>query len=394
MQRLADLAVRFGANVQKGQVVTIGAHLGQEELARAIAASAYRAGAQFVDVTYFDPYIKRARIEHADDDTLDYVPPWLGERMLELGRMHAARISLTGPTSPGALDGLDPARAGRDQLPFLKEAMIVIGERQVSWTVVPCPNPIWAKMVYPELDDAEALAKLWQDVAYVCRLDEPDPIAAWEERFAALGENAAALNAHEFDAVHLEGPGTDLTIGLLPGSRWMMGTMETVQGLRHAPNLPTEEIFTAPDPERAEGTIRSTRPLVLTDGTIIRGLEVSFEGGRAVQVDAEDGAEVMRGRVAMDDGAAHLGEVALVDREGRVGSIGRVFYDTLLDENAVTHIALGDAILDAIADADKPRANRSAIHIDFMVGGDEVAVTGITREGERVPVLRGGSWQV
>jgi aminopeptidase len=252
----------------------------------------------------------------------------------------------------------------------------------------------WAQLVFPGLPPEEALDLLWEQVAHVCRLDEPDPVAAWSERAAALTVAAERLNERRFDALHYEGPGTDLTIGLLPSSTFHAALDTTVDGIVHLANLPTEEVYATPDPKRADGHVRSTKPLVLSDGTIIRGLEVRFEGGRAVQIDAEQGAAVMRGRAAFDEGAARLGEVALVDRKGRIGKLGTVFYDTLLDENAASHIALGDGFNDGLVGEDKERRNRSAIHIDFMIGSDDLAVTGITREGERVPVLRGGSWQL
>ncbi len=392
--RLAELAVAVGANVQPGQIVSVSADHGQHELARAVAEAAYRRGASFVDVVYFDPYVKRARIAYAPEETLSFVPPWFGQRLLALGEARAARISLSGPTTTGLLHDLDPDRAGRDQLPFLKEILTVIADRTTNWTVVPCPTEPWAQLVYPDLPGAEALDRLWLDVARVCRLDEPDPVAAWNERADALGDVAARLNALQLDAVQLEGPGTDVTIGLLPSSIFHAARDETVGGITHLANLPTEEVYTTPDPERVEGRVRSTKPLVLADGTIIRGLEIRFEGGRAVQIDAEQGAGVMRGRAAFDEGAARLGEVALVDRESRIGQLGTVFYDTLLDENAASHIALGDGFDLGLSEEDRGRRNRSGIHIDFMVGSDEVTVTGIARDGRRVPLLVGGAWQV
>ena len=303
LERLADLAVAVGANVQPGQIVTVGADHGQYELARAIAESAYKRGARFVDVQYFDPYVKRARIAHAPDETLDFVPSWFSQRMLALGEERAARISLAGPTATGLLDDLDPERAGRDQLPFVKEILTVISDRTTNWTVVPCPSEPWAQLVYPNLPPKPALDRLWNEVAHVCRLDEPDPIAAWNGRADALAAAAERLNDHCFDALHFEGPGTDLTIGLLPSSSFHAARDETVDGIVHLANLPTEEVFATPDPERTDGRVRSTKPLVLADGTIIRGLEVRFEGGRAVEIDAEQGAVLMRGRTAFDDGA-------------------------------------------------------------------------------------------
>jgi aminopeptidase len=394
LARLADMAVVLGANVQPGQIVTVGADHGQYELARAIAESAYKHGASFVDVQYFDPYVKRARIAYAAEETLTFVPSWYSHRMLALGEEGAARISLSGPTTTGLLDELDPERAGRDQLPFVKEILKVINDRRTNWTVVPCPTEPWARLVHPELPPEEALDRLWEEVTHVLRLDEPDPFAAWNERAGALAIAAERLNERRFDALYFEGPGTDLTIGLLPTSTFHAARDETVGGIVHLANLPTEEVYATPDPLRADGTVQSTKPLVLADGTIIRGLQVTFEGGRAVEIDAEQGAGVMRGRSAFDDGAARLGEVALVDREGRIGRLGTVFYDTLLDENAASHIALGDGSDEGLSEEDRVRRNRSSIHIDFMIGGNEVAVTGITRGGERVPVLRGGAWQI
>jgi aminopeptidase len=392
--RLAELAVDVGANVQPGQIVTVSADLGMEEVVREVVATAYRRGAKFVDVTYFDPRVKRARIERADGDSLTFVPPWYGERVRELGRCHSARVVVTAPSDPDALRGLDPERLGRDQLPALSEWMEVLADRTVNWTIVPYPTLAWARLVYPELDDREALEQLTRDVVHVCRLDEPDPASAWRMRAEELSAVGKRLDALGLDALHFEGPGTDLRIGLLPSSTWIGAMSTTVEGLEHLPNVPTEEVFTTPDPERADGVVRSTRPLVLVDGSLVRGLQVRFEGGRAVEIGAEEGVEVMRVRTARDEGATRLGEVALVDRESRIGRIGRVFYETLLDENATSHIALGSAYEEAVAGDDLPRINRSGIHIDFMLGADDVDVTGVTRGGERVPLLRGGAWQI
>jgi aminopeptidase len=392
--RLAELAVGVGANVQPGQIVTVTADLGMEEVVREVVATAYRRGARFVDVTYFDPRVKRARIERADAETLGFVPPWYGARVRELGRCHSARVVVTAPSDPDALSGLDPERLGRDQLPALAEWMDVLGDRTVNWTIVPYPTMTWAQLVYPELDDEAALEQLHRNIVHVCRLDEADPAAAWRSRTDELSAVGARLTALRLDALHFEGPGTDLTIGLLPSSAWLGAMSTTIDGLEHLPNVPTEEVFTTPDPERAEGVVRSTKPLVLVDGTLVRGLELRFEGGRAVEIEAEEGVEVMRVRTARDEGASRLGEVALVDRESRIGQLGRVFYETLLDENATSHIALGSAYEEALDETDVPRANRSGIHIDFMVGGDDVDVTGITHGGERIPLLRGGAWQI
>ena len=391
--QLAELAVTVGANVQEGQIVTVGATIGQEEMAREVAAAAYRQGARFVDVTYFDPYAKRARVEHAREETLDFVPSWYGERMLELGRERAARISLAGPAPPDALAGLDPRRAGRDQLPFIKEVLTVINERLVNWTVVPAPTADWALLAYPGVGPAEALERLWREVTHVCRLDEPDPVAAWAARIAELEGVAGRLGRAQLDALHFESAGTDLVVGLFPDARWQTAREETVDGIVHVANVPSEEVFTTPDPDRTEGVVRSTRPLALFDGPVVRGLEVRFEGGRAVEITAEEGQEILRGRAALDDGAARLGEVALVDGNSRIGRLGTTFLETLLDENAVSHIALGDGDASLVRREDRPRVNESSTHIDFMIGGDDVDVTGIGRDGSRIPLLQRGTWQ-
>jgi len=393
LERFADLVVGFAANVQPGQVVAVGSEPGKEPLTRAVADAAYHAGAKFVDVQYFDLHVKRSRILHAAEDTLDYVPSWYGDRILALGDQRCARIGLSGSVAPGLLDGLDPARAGRDQLPSVRETGIVVNAATTNWTIVPCPTVGWAQQVYPDLDPDAALARLWEQVVHVCRLDEDDPVAAWTARLDDLITAANRLTARRFSELHLEGPGTDLHVGLLPTSTWICASFDTVDGIRHMPNLPSEEVFSAPDPQRVDGVVAATKPLDV-GGTIVEGLRVRFEGGRAVQVDAEANADALRARVALDEGAARLGEIALVDREGRIGPLDTVFYDTLLDENAATHVALGNAYAFCAEDEDKPRLNTSAIHIDFMIGSSEVAVTGVTDAGERVPVLRDGSWQL
>jgi aminopeptidase len=393
LERFADLIVTFAANVQPGQVVAISTEPGKLDLTRAVADSAYRAGAKFVDVQMFDLHVKRSRILHAAEDTLDYVPPWYGERVLALGELRAARVGLTGPSMPGLLNDLDPARAGRDQLPFLRESAHVVNARTTNWTAVPCPTQPWAELVFPDDEPDRALERLWEQVEHICRLDEADPVAAWRRRQDVLSGVAERLTARGFDTLHFEGPGTDLRVGLLPTSRWISARFQTIDGIEHMPNLPSEEIFTTPDPQRVDGTVRSTKPLV-AGGTIIRGLRARFEDGRAVSIEADEGGELLANYAARDAGAARLGEVALVDGEGRIGPLDTVFYDTLIDENAASHIALGSAYEFTVGAQDVERINRSQIHVDFMIGSPEVDVTGVTGDGERVPVLRGGAWQI
>jgi aminopeptidase len=394
VRALADLTVRFGANLQPGQVMAISSEPGKEPLARAIADTAYAHGALFVDLSVFDVHLKRSRALHAAPDTLSYVPPWLGHRAVELGEHHCARVALTGPVDPWLMDDVDPGLIGLDMLPALAESVKLIEARTTNWTACPCPTEGWATAVYPDLEPAQALARLWRDIAHICRLDEPDPVAAWQERLAKLSTIAERLDALRLDAVRFDGPGTELTVGLFTSSHWSAAHFETVDGIVHAPNIPTEEVFTTPDPTRVDGLVTSTTPLH-TSGTTITGLRVEFEGGRAVSIEADRGAEVLRTLSRHDDNAARLGEVALVDRDGRIGPLGTVFYDTLIDENAASHIALGQAYETAVTDpGQRELVNRSGIHIDFMIGSDDVAVTGLRSNGDEVPLLRAGAWQI
>jgi aminopeptidase len=391
--KVAELAV-FGANVQPGQLVAVTSYIGKERLTRRIARAAYLRGARYVDVVYFDQWVKRERIAHAAGETLEYVPPWMSERLRQLSEDHAARVTLSGPHAPTALQGLDPARAGRDLLPYLPETGEVVNKRTTNWCIVPAPTPSWAAAVYPDLEGEDAFERLWEAVAHICRLDADDPTVAWSERISTLKANADRLTERRFDAIRLHGSGTDLTVGLLPSSSWQAGDMETVDGLRHFPNLPTEEVFTTPDPARVDGHVSATMPLELF-GMVISGIRVGFSEGRAVKIDAVEGAEALRAAAAKDEGAARLGELALVDNEGRIGPLRTVFLDTLIDENAATHIALGNGYEHAVEDrADKARTNRSRVHVDFMIGSPELAVDGITRDGNVVPVLRESRWQI
>jgi aminopeptidase len=393
LERLADLLVGFGANLQPGQILGVTAHLGMEDAARAVARAAYKRGAKYVDVFWWDPLIKRERLLHADEDTLDYVPPWIGRRLEWLSAEHAARLTFSG-TSSAPFDDVDPARMGRDILPYVSEVPKVVNDQTTNWTAGPYPNVDWAQRVHPGLEPDEALDKLWDQIVHILRLDTDDPSAAWLERMRTIVASAERLTERRFDSIHLQGPGTDLTIGLLPSSKWLGADFQTVDGLTHHPNLPTEEVFTTPDPERVDGHVTATMPLEL-HGSNMEGIRIEFEGGRAVKADADIGADALRATIAKDDGAARLGELALVDKEGRIGPLQTVFYDTLIDENAASHIALGNAYTFPVEDeADRERVNRSGVHVDFMIGSNEVDVDGITRDGERVPVLRDGSWQI
>ncbi|HTP22858.1 MAG TPA: aminopeptidase [Solirubrobacteraceae bacterium] len=394
LEAFVELTVGFGANVQPGQVVGIDAETGLEPYARAVADAAYKRGAKFVDVWYFDPHVKHSRLKYADRETLSYVPPWIGQRLLDLGELHGARIWLYGDTEPHLMEDVDPSLLGLDILPRRAEGAVVVSNRSTNWTVVPVVTPGWAHTVYPDLPTEAAYEKLWETIADVCRLTEPDPVAAWEARFARLRAVIGKLSALELDSLHFEGPGTDLTIGLLPDSRWVCADFETAWGLRHCPNLPSEEVFTTPDPDRTRGVVTATKPLLVPGATPITGLKVHFQGGRAVHFEAESGAEALASMAARDEGACRLGEVALVDQESRVGQVGDMFYNTLLDENAASHIALGNGFAFAVNGDAATQINRSSIHVDFMIGSEAVSVTGVTHGGDRVPLLRGGVWEI
>jgi aminopeptidase len=393
-RRLADLIVGYGANVQPGQIVGVTTYPGKEELTREVARASYERGAKWVDVWCFDPWVKRQRLAHADESTLDYIPPWLIDRLEWLSEEHAARVTLNGPATPDALTGVDPARAGRDLLPYLPNTGDVVNAGTTNWCVAPAPTRGWAGLVFPDLDPDDAYDRLWREIGHVCRLDEDDPAEAWRSRARTLETVAARLTERRFDAIRLHGPGTDLTVGLMPTSTWHAADFTTVDGLRHFPNIPSEEMFTTPDPARADGHVTATRPLEVY-GAMIDGIRVEFAGGKAVSIDADRGADTLRSIAAKDEGSSRLGELALVDGEGRIGPLGTIFYETLLDENAASHIALGNGYDLGVESAeDKARVNQSSVHVDFMIGSPELDVDGLTADGEAMPLLRGGAWQV
>jgi aminopeptidase len=388
LERYAQLVVSVGANVQPGQEVFILAAVEHHDLARALTRQAYRAGASYVHVVYGDAHAKRARIELGPDEALGYSPDWVKE--LVRSSSGNAMIATTGDPEPDLLADLDGERVGRDvQREIWAIRLEQLSDNSVNWVGVGAPSEGWAKQVFGEPD----VERLWEKVAFCMRLDEPDPVEAWREHLARLAERTERLNELRPDALRYRGPGTDLTVGLLPNVRWMSGASDTPTGISYVANMPTEEVFTSPDATRTEGTIRMTLPLPLS-GQIIRGLELTFEGGRAVGVEAESGADLVRGHFETIENADRLGEVALVTKESRVGQSGTVFYDALYDENATCHIAYG-AGLPFLVDGEPGEGfNVANMHVDFMVGGPELEIDAVLKDGTAVPLIRNEEWQL
>lgn len=393
---LARLSVRVGANVAPGQDVFVLANdVEHAPLARAVADEAYKAGARFVSVLYWDQHVKRSRLRHASADSLAFVPDWWERHIAECAERRSAYITVWGDPQPELLDDVDPYRAGKDPLPRTESYLAMVGSGEVNWTVVPGPTPAMARRVLGTSD----VERLWDELAPILRLDAADPEQAWREHIAGLRERAAALDAHRFAELRFFGHGTDLRVGLLRGARWSAVSIETTWGRTAIMNMPTEEVLTTPDLRRADGTVTATRPLQLTGGTVVEGLRLRFSAGRVVEVDAERNADAARARIATDQGAARLGEVALVDGNSPVARSGRVFGEVLFDENATCHIALGQAyaftVPDLPDDPDERHArgfNTSAIHQDIMIGGREISVDGIDAAGTSTPILRDDAW--
>jgi aminopeptidase len=388
LEAYADLAVRVGANVQEGQTVFLNTQVEHAPLARALTRAAYRAGARYVDVRYRDDHVRHAMIELGPDEALTHSPEWLKQmiRAMEGG----AQLWTTGDPEPELMNDLDGERVGRarqKELTELIRAQMV--ERSVNWSGVAYPSDGWAMQIYGEPD----LERLWEAVAFCTRLDEADPVQAWRDHMARLEARGKLLTELRLDAIHYTGPGTDLTVGLNPNARWMSALFRTRDGVEYVPNMPTEEVFTTPDCRRAEGTVRSSRPLVL-DGDIIEGLQLTVKDGKIVDVQADKGAGNVRGQLEIDDRAGYLGELALVDGTSRVGQTHTTFFDTLYDENATCHIAYGFGVPEVFDGEPGEGMNISGVHTDFMVGGPELSVDGITQDGTAIPILREDVWQL
>ncbi|MCA0962014.1 aminopeptidase [Salipiger bermudensis] len=401
VQRLADVAVRTGLNLQPGQELVLTAPIDAAPLVRAVAAAAYEAGASLVTPIFSDPGVSLARYGKADDESFDTAAGWLYEGMAKAFERGAARMAIVGedPMLLAEQDAAKVSRAGKANSAAYKPALEKIANFEINWSICAWPGKAWAERMFPELDPSEAQAKLADAIFAASRVDRDDPVAAWAEHNATLRSRTEWLNEQRFSALHFKSPGTDLTVGLADDHEWHGGASEAQNGVVCNPNIPTEEVFTTPHAHRVDGTVRSTKPLS-HQGSLIDGIEVTFKDGRIIEAKADVGGDILRELIATDEGAARLGEVALVPHSSPISQSGLLFYNTLFDENAACHIALGQCYSKCFLDGASLSAeevaekggNASLIHVDWMIGGADTDIDGIKPDGTRVPVFRGGEW--
>ena len=401
LDRLAEVAIRVGLGLAPGQELVMTATLDTLPLVRRITEQAYKAGASLVTTLLTDEDATLLRYKYAPNESFDYAAGWLYEGMANAFRSGAARLAVAGG-NPALLSQEDPEKVGRANRAVSKAyrpALELITRHDINWTIVAAATPAWAATVFPDLKADEPVARLWDAIFAASRVDAPDPVAAWKAHDAGLHKRADLMNAKRYSALHFKAPGTDLKVGLADDHLWLGGGTTAGNGRYCIPNMPTEEVFTTPHKDRTEGTVTSTKPLS-HQGTMIEGIKVRFEGGRVVEAKADRGQEVLQRMIDTDDGARRLGEVALVPHSSPIAQSGLLFSNTLFDENAACHIALGQAYSSCLKNGDKLRpeelaklgANESLIHVDWMIGSGKMDVDGITADGKAEPLIRQGEW--
>ncbi len=401
LERLAEIAVKVGVRLEPGQDLFMTAPVAALPLARKIAEQAYKAGGGLVTPILSDEEIALAQFRFAPDASFDKAPGWLYEGVAKALDANTARLAIVGE-DPMLLASQDPAKAARankaNSIAY-RPALERITGFDINWNIVAYPTLSWAKRVFPNDEDDVAVGKLAEAIFAASRVDEPDPIAAWAAHNSALRRRTEQLNGKRFHALHYSGPGTDLTIGLADGHEWEGGAATAKNGVAFNPNIPTEEVFTTPHAGRVEGHVVSTKPLSY-QGSLIDGIAVRFEAGRIVEAKAARGEDVLMKVLDADEGARRLGEVALVPNSSPISKSGLTFFNTLFDENAACHIAIGQCYSECFVDGAKLTpdeiaargGNKSIIHIDWMIGSDRIDIDGLDANGARTPIFRQGEW--
>lgn len=401
----ARLVVRHGMNVQQGQVVSIKGEIIHRDFLYEIARESYLAGAKYVQLDFLEPRLTRLRHEVSSVEDLKYVPKYVTARFDELLEEAAATASVVGQEDPDFLADCDPVRVNTSRMAGYQAAKRFyeegIGKSKVHWTVVAAATPAWAKRVFPDLPSDQALNRLWEELFRICRVDQPNFLEAWHEHNERLHRRADHLSKLGIRTLHFSGPETNLTVGLSDRARFKGGTDVGPHGVPFEPNLPTEECFTTPDWRVTEGVAQATRPFYL-NGKLIEELVMRFEKGEIVEFSAKSGEAVFREYISSDPGAKRLGEVALVGIDSPIYQSGLVFQDTLLDENAACHIAIGSAYkfcLEGGDDLSKEEleaigCNESSVHSDIMISSDRVNVTAKTTTGDEVTLIESGRWLI
>ena len=393
----ADLLVHVGVNLQPGGKLHLNAPIEAAQLARLIVRRAWEAGAVAVNVDYHDQQLTRLMYDHAPEAALEYVPAWASERAMHQIDDGYSFLSIAG-SDPDLLAGADQGRIAR-RSKVNAQAGKPAAERhmafEINWSVGAMPVPSWAARVFPGVPLEQATAQLWDAIFAVSRADQPDPVAAWRSHTEQLARVHAHLNARRYHALHFRNTHTDLTVGLADNHLWAGGAWAAQNGVAGVPNLPTDEVFTAPHRERVDGFVRASKPLSAR-GTLIEDIFMRFEAGRVTEASASRGQEVLNALLDTDEGARHLGEVALVEHDSPVARTGLLFYNTLFDENAASHIALGQSYAFNLGPTEggpeQAGANSSLIHVDWMIGTPDTEVDGVYADGRRESVMRGGKW--